>query len=66
MAVVEVRSILLLDRELIGVIVSGLDGVLCHARDTVIPWPVNLVDSMPVSMQQAACQLDSRGVMTKP
>lgn len=53
MAVVEVRSVLLLDRKLIGVVVSGLDGVLCHARNTVVPWPVNLVDPMPVRIRHA-------------
>lgn len=55
MAVVEVRPILLLDSETIGVIIPGLDGVLCDTRNAVIPRPINLVNSMPMCPQQA-CQ----------
>lgn len=55
MAVIEVRSILLLDSEAIGVVVPGLDGELCDTWNTVVPWPVNLVDPMPVQVRRA-CQ----------
>lgn len=64
MAMVEVCSILLLDSEAIGVVVPGLNGVLCHTWNAIIPWSVNLVDSMPVHTANVSAS-DSRGIRIK-
>lgn len=47
MPVVEVGSVLLLDREAVRVVVSRLDRVLRDAWYPIIPWSVDLIDAMP-------------------